>query len=538
MIKLKLALAGSAFSFGKAFLILFAPLIMLVGCAQEEKEYIHSDEEQEKQRLQELSEIDLVLDGHQLANAYCNVCHIKPEPELLTKNVWKGSVLPDMRKRMGLLYPHESKSKSGTIEEKIYHDQAYISIDDFAKIEKYYYNNAPEEPLPQVQDQEIALGIPGFIVESPDFGLKKPTLTTMLRLGDENNVIYLGDRLNTVYVIDHKNQEILDSIPTDSSPSDIRVNGSNGIDVLTMGIMDPSTEAIGNYWIFSNAASKNHAPTNVLFNLNRPVNFSFADLNQNGQEDVVISNFGNHIGSLSWYEKKGNRYQEHVLRNHPGARRSIIKDMNGNGLPDIVVLMAQAKEGIFIYYNKGNGKFEEEMVLQFNPLFGISDFDLVDFNGDGHLDILLTNGDNADLSPIPKNYHGVRVFLNDQRNRFTEKWFFPMYGAFRAVAGDFNGDGNIDIAAISSFPKRNQTPRQDFLFFQNIGNLNFQPYALDLPVEGNWLILEKGDIDGDGDEDLLLGSFKFSHMKSYGFSLSNFPDDWKPYYILKNQLIK
>ncbi|KEO74344.1 FG-GAP repeat domain-containing protein [Anditalea andensis] len=536
VIKLKLMRLDGYLS--QAYIYKAVLLLFLLGCTREHREYIHSDEEQETARLQELAEMDLILDGHQLANAYCNVCHIKPEPDLLTKNVWKGNVLPDMRKRMGLLYPHESKSIPGTIEAKIYHDHTYISIENYAKIEEYYVQNAPEQPLPQNQHQEILLGIPGFELESPDFPYKKPSVTTMLRKGERDNLILLGDRLNSLYVIDHKNQIILDSIPIDSPASDIRLKKSKGFDLLTMGKMDPSSEAIGSYWDYSILGDDKIDSKKLINSLNRPVNFSFADLNQNGHEDVVISNFGNHMGSLSWYEKNESGYQEHVLRNHPGARRSIIKDMNGDGLPDIVVLMAQAKEGVYIFYNKGSGQFKEEMVLQFHPLFGLSDFELVDFNGDGHLDILLTNGDNADLSAISKNYHGVRIFLNDTKNHFDEKWFFPMYGASRAVAGDFNGDGNIDIAAISFFPNKAQSPRQDFLYFDNEGDFNFKPYALDVPLDANWLILEKADIDGDGDEDLLLGSFKFSDMKSFGFALSEFNENWKPYYILKNQFVR
>ena len=42
--------------------------------------------------------------------------------------------------------------------------------------------------------------------------------------------------------------------------------------------------------------------------------------------------------------------------------------------------------------------------------------------------------------------------MNDGKNNFREAWFFPLNGAYKAVAPDFNKDGNMDIAAISYFP--------------------------------------------------------------------------------------
>ena len=133
---------------------------------------------------------------------------------------------------------------------------------------------------------------------------------------------------------------------------------------------------------------------------------------------------------------------ENILSNVPGARKVEIGDFNKDGKPDIMVLMNPGWEEVDLY-NQGKGKFKEKKLLRFPPVFGVSYFELADFNKDGYPDILLTNGDNWDYSRINKNYHGVRIYLNDGKYNFKEHWFFPLYGASKAIARDFDNDGDI-----------------------------------------------------------------------------------------------
>jgi hypothetical protein len=171
------------------------------------------------------------------------------------------------------------------------------------------------------------------------------------------------------------------------------------------------------------------------------------------------------------------------------------------------VLFAQGDEGIFLFTNKGHGKFEQEEVLRFQPIFGSSYFELADFNKDGYPDILYTCGDNADYSPALKPYHGVYIFLNDGNNHFKQEYFFPMYGCFKAIARDFDGDGDLDIAAISFFADYTNHPEESFIYLENKGGLDFQPYSIPNTSSGRWLTMDAGDLDGDGKIDLILGNF-------------------------------
>ena len=227
-----------------------------------------------------------------------------------------------------------------------------------------------------------------------------------------------------------------------------------------------------------------------------------------GENDFLVSAFGNFTGGLHALEENNGAYTKHTIHDLPGNRKSIVRDFNNDGLPDIIALITQGDERIALFTNRGGFRYSYQVLLKFPPVYGSSYFELLDFNTDGHLDILYTNGDNADYSPILKPYHGVRMFINDGRNQFSEYWHHPMHGASMAKSVDFDLDGDLDIAAISFFPDFVNHPEHGFVYFEN-QNGKLVAYSTAMAATGRWIAMESADIDEDGDEDIILAALNF-----------------------------
>jgi len=327
----------------------------------------------------------------------------------------------------------------------------------------------------------------------------------MVHIDSATHRLYVGDALtHTLEALDITGNRIF-AVEFDSGPVSILPRGE-WLDLTVVGRAFPSDLLKGKLLRLrpSNDAMQ---IDKLLGNLRRPVHSVAVDLNGDGREDFVVCQFGNRKGQLSWFEGRADGgFEEHVLLDRPGAIRAEVRDMNHDGRPDIVALMGQAWEGLYLFFNEGGGRFKQTTLLQQHPAWGYSYFELIDFDNDGDLDLLTTNGDNGEAAAPPKPYHGIRIYLNDGHNNFTERWFFPLHGAYGARAMDFDLDGDLDIAAISYFPDYANSPEESFVYLENRGNFEFKASTIPQHADGRWITIDAGDLDGDGDADIILGS--------------------------------
>jgi hypothetical protein len=251
----------------------------------------------------------------------------------------------------------------------------------------------------------------------------------------------------------------------------------------------------------------------IASELHRPVDMLLHDFDQDGVDEIVVCDFGHLTGDVSLLVKEDSLgYDKKLIFNMPGVIRAIAADMNKDGKDDVVILASQGREGVYILYQEENLSFRVEKAIGYSPVFGTSWFELVDYNGDGHLDVISVNGDNADYSYIHKPYHGLRIALNDGAGNFKETFFTPIIGATRVVARDFDLDGDIDFGVISTFPDYELAPEQSFVYLENINEKVFT-FKFSTSIDsksGRWMVMDAGDLDQDGDEEIILSSFSYS----------------------------
>lgn len=475
--------------------------------------------------------------GEKLSKQYCQSCHTYPDPNLLDAKSWEKGVLPNMGPRLGIFqygyinYPSNKMDKD--IGPNYYPSKPMLSDEEWQNIIDYYTSLSPDSLPKQKKDHEIKMGLPLFTPVDPPINYQSATssFVSINEKDTQGRIIVCDVMRQTSYFFD-KNFQVSDTIKGIGAIVDM-AKMNDGILACDIGILNPNNGKYGKIrWSDFNKNGKAEGQKILIDSLQRPVQVLPIDLNKDGKTDYIVCEFGFLTGGLSWFENKdNNNFTKHILRPFPGPIKVYVNDYNHDGLPDLWVLFAQGEEGIFLFTNKGNGSFDTKELLRFPPMYGSSSFELADFNKDGYPDIVYTCGDNADYSPVLKPYHGVYIFINDGANNFTQKYFYPINGCYKAIARDFDGDGDLDIATISFFADYENEPEEGFVYLQNNGNFNFLPYSIEETKRGRWLTMTAGDIDGDGRTDLILGNF------CYGPAQRKSSYDWKtgpPVLILKN----
>lgn len=441
--------------------------------------------------------------GERLAKVYCASCHLFPEPGLLDKHTWIADVLPEMAVRMGF--------RDMNILQKIPYDELPIALEVFPKqpllsdqewlqIVDYYQRMAPDSLIIPTNHPDTNLTV---FQARP---LKQFTpLISLLAVDSLKSQFIVGTRQNKLYHAD-KNYTILDSLVLPSPPSDLAIQDGNYF-ITTIGNMDPTDQPLGQL-----IQIDHQRQITLIDSLRRPVCLAVQDLNADGITEFIIGEHGHLTGGLSIYFRHEGGLKRLALHQTPGTREVEIKDINHDGRPDIIALMAQGDERIVIFENQGDLSFSERRLLQFPPVYGSSYFVTADVNGDHHLDIVCTFGDNADYSMIVKPYHGVRIYLGDEDLNFKLAWSYFMPGASMVRSADYDGDGDIDFVANAYFPDFIRQPLASMIYFEQSDSLKFNAHQFSAASGGRWLVLEHADLDLDGDLDVYGGAMNFSGL--------------------------
>ncbi len=482
-------------------------LVFLTSCA---------DEKSEKESTEEAIPVNYE-EGKKLTLRYCQNCHMYPQPELLPKHIWKDEVLPRMGAFYGI-YDKESRkelleggeARKFLLANNVYPEKPQIDTNNWKKIKRYILDLAPDKldsTRVSLETKEL------FAIETPRARISPP-MSTLMQFESASGLIYHGDvkkDYSTINIFD-KNLKPVQSLGVRSPAVKIRENGDE-LWALLMGSFTSTDKPTGSIVKFSKInGSPDYKKMDVVIDgLQRPVDMSFSDFDNDGDEDIVVAEFGNWAGRLEWFEKTGNsQYERHLLLQKTGPVRVISEDLNNDGFTDIMAMVAQGDESMYTFLNQGNGEFNMKKIFQLPPTHGSVSFEYLDIDKDGIKDIVHVAGDNADYEAILKSYHGIRILKGLGNLEFRQTLFYPVHGAYNAKPADYDGDGDLDLAVISFFPDYSDDAKESLMMLRNDStkdSLIFDGFTVNGYNMGRWNVMDNGDVNKDGRPDLMLASF-------------------------------
>jgi hypothetical protein len=237
-----------------------------------------------------------------------------------------------------------------------------------------------------------------------------------------------------------------------------------------------------------------HAFMSVVPAVSEPYIPAVGDVNLDGNLDFVALGFYNLNVHVALGDGSGEFSPGTVAYVSSGVSNDvIIADVNGDGKPDIVGTSVGSKgEYLWLALGNGDGTFQKMKTFSVpgsNPYpIGVA---LGDFNGDGKIDAVVNGYDTT------SNLGTIELLLGNGDGTFQTARSFDLGSGYTIspVVGDFNNDGKLDVAVLSTM--------DNVTVLLGNGDGTFGPpnvYAAGITVSS----LAVADLDGDGTLDLAV----------------------------------
>ncbi len=444
-------------------------------------------------------------------------CHLFPAPDILPRYAWRDEIA-----RMALIRDNkpEPRGPRGVA------GRMMVLPPDMERVLRYYLAKSPETlPVPSTWPPASTAG---FVKRglTPSSSPPDPAVANV-RLLDVG-----GDARLELLVADMRYGMVLQGRPYDPSAGlDVLAQLNNPAHVTLTdfdgdGIKDFFVADLGEFlpadhqrgavvWLRGTKGGKYE--TLALDGWPRVADVQLADFNGDGTLDVAVAAFGwRKVGNLTVLENHTTDYTKpsfvaRVVDPRPGAIHAVPVDIDKNGKVDLVAVIAQQFETVVAYLNTGATEtaFEPKVLYTApHPNWGSSGIEVVDLDGDGDLDVLLTHGDTFD-DQIVKPYHGIQWLENRGAFPFVEHTLADLPGVSRAQAGDLDGDGDLDVVAAAFMAGGTDVDESELgalVWLEQVRPGVFERRTL---VKGapRYATLDLGDFDGDGDLDIVVGNF-------------------------------
>src|SRR5208337_523765 len=293
----------------------------------------------------------------------------------------------------------------------------------------------------------------------------------------------------------------------------IAVGDFNGDGKLDVAVSDTGSAAPGVDIMLGNGDGTFKAPVTYA-TASDPRMVIVADFNGDGKLDLATANADSETISVLLGNGDGT-FQPH-MDNSTAVAESCISlaagDLRNDGKLDIVAGCQSASEVVVLLSN-GNGTFKAAKAYPVPA--GVDDVALGDFNGDGKLDVAVTNSGTM-VSILPGTGSGTLK---------AAVAFGTNYGPSGIAAADFNGDGKLDLVTADNGGPFGVTIATISVLLSN-GKDMFAArtdYAVgNESVTGAYSGIAAADLTGNGKLDLIVPitdafqPYEFSILKNKG----------------------
>jgi hypothetical protein len=451
-------------------------------------------------------------DDEKIAKDICTPCHKFPPPDILPKNMWRSEVA----KMMFIARAQPAPADLTTI----------TLPDDFAAALRHMEAHAPARlaaPDRWPSPSESPVKFTSYGLSVPDLP-NDPVVSnvSIVDFDGDGRLDVLGTEMKqgTVFWGRLQRGSALNVIADVPNPdhvtmTDLDKDGTQDLLVADLGRFLPGDHGDGAIIWMRGLGSGKFAHL-ALDGWPRIADVETADFNADGKNDLVVAAFGwrttGHIAVLENQSAAGSgpSFVKHIVDPRPGAIHVVPVDLNKDGQIDFVALLSQQFETVVAYLNTGKGDFTftpQPLYEAPHPNWGSTGIQLVDLDGDGDLDVLLTHGDSFD-DGVVKPYHGIQWLENRGTYPFTEHTIAAMPGVHRAVAADLDGDGDLDVVAgalLAGGSDVDESPLPALVWLEQTTRGVFVRHTIESGFPRH-ATLAVGDVDADGGIDIVTGS--------------------------------
>lgn len=453
---------------------------------------------------------------------FCGDCHALPDPMRFARHRWVDEI------KRG----YEFYARSGRVD---------LNPPPPAATLNYYLTRSVEEPQWSRVDDSPTPWSNTFRVEKRyvPSGVDLPEISTLiwgpLKQHGAPQLVAGDMKFGQIVAMDPNDSQAAPLVitrlkhPGRIIPVSLSGDESTEFIVADLGTYMPDEEARGSVILLRRPLG---APTFETIELatgfTRVSDVQVADFDGDGKLDLLVAEFGWQLSGGIWLlrnatENEGPlRFERTRIDDRPGTIKLEVLDFNDDGKPDFLAITSQEYETIDLYLNNANHDFAPSQKQKKTPFaqvrlweghdltFGSSHLQVCDLNQNGLPDIVFTSGDTWD-NLIAVQSHGIHWLENLGGLEFQYHKIASQPGAYSFAIDDFDGDGDLDIIAVSWLPpavKPDEVSGGRFgsiVMLEQSDDGKFLRHTLETGSP-HYSTIVSGDFDGDGDIDFAVAS--------------------------------